>query len=140
MGPIETTTEQAERHHRTTREALSLLPDLMAAQASTDPTDLLDQLEEAVTAEQHARVRKMGPVIVERLRLLAKEEHQGAQEAWSAAASQLRAYRQRHPSLNQQLKRVEEELRSVEFPIARKYQRAVDFFKIGTASKQGIRL
>jgi hypothetical protein len=43
---------------------LGLLPDIMSAPAMTEPEDLLDALEESIRAEQHTRVRKLGPVIV----------------------------------------------------------------------------
>jgi hypothetical protein len=142
-GALETASEQAERHHRTIRDTVGLLPDVFAAQSAEDPIDLLDALEEALRADQHARVRKLAPVIVARLVALSAEKHDGAAAALQSARRQFNAYRTAHPTLNQQLRDVEAEERDLALPnhpTRRRYQKAIDHFKLGAASKQGMRL
>ena len=111
----------------------------MAAQASEDPADLLDQLEEAIQAEQHARIRKIAPVIISRLGTLAKDEQEGAKAAWMGARTHFANYKKAHPPVNARLKAAEAVLRTVPAPIEGRYRRALEYFRVGR-SKQGMTL
>jgi hypothetical protein len=139
-GPLESLSEQAERHHRETLDTVGLLPDVFAAQSAEDPIDLLDTLEEALLADRRARILNPGPVIVARLVQLTADKHDGAAAVLQSARRQFNEYRKSHPSRNQQLRETEAELREVARPISRNYQKAIDYFKIGAASRNGIRL
>jgi hypothetical protein len=114
--------------------------DLTVAQAMDDPQDLQDLFEEALRADQHARVRKLAPVIIARLTALAQAEHEGARQAAMAVPQQVTEFKRTRPTLNAQLRAAEHEVRTAAQPIHARCQKAVACFKIGAASKHGIRL
>jgi hypothetical protein len=139
-GELETSSEQAERHHREMRESVGLLPDIFAAQSEDDPQVLLDTLEEAIHGGQHARITKLGPVSVARLGQLNEAKVAGADTAWMSARTQLANYRKQRPTLNAQLKAADAEERTAAQPVEQSYRQAFEYFKIGAATKNGMRL
>jgi hypothetical protein len=146
---VETASEQAERHHNSLRELTALAVEIETAKAVTDPDDLADTLDELLTAGRHDRVRRMGPVILARLRALSAESAEAppALAALSAAApaalaratSAYSRWKQANPTLSAQLRRLEEERQAASQNRARAYRQAHEAFKIGMA-KHGMRI
>jgi hypothetical protein len=131
---VETEFERQGRLTAQTLEALRVNNELLALSGSGDPDALLDSLEVALLRETPHRARALGGVVIGRLRTLAADETPGATDAYASAVSRFGAWSSKHPSAISRLRRVNDQLASVEQPLRNMHARMKSYFKFGRAA------
>jgi hypothetical protein len=122
---------QRERIGRRQIDALTFNADLMVGSTSADPEGLRDLLEEAIMRGQPDSARRIGAVVLGRLRALIDGKVAGAEEAFVVALGQFATFQKQHPSRLARLRAIDAEIAGFETPIRKRYEQARSHFKLG---------